>query len=384
MEMLGRRDFLRYTTLVVSLSLLFCAVPQSAQERQALPSQITDEEFWRIVEEFSEDGGQFNSENFSSNERGYQLLIPRLQATVSPGGVYMGVGPEQNFQYIASLKPAMAFIVDIRRQNLIQHLMYKAAFELSVDRADFLSRIFSRKRPEGLGPESTARQLMEAYRAAYPDPDLAAANMQVIRDVLIKDHNFRLGPDDEGIMHYVVDVFAMYGTGLNYGSSLGGTLRVGNGNQPSYGDLISLEDEQGQNRSFLASEESYNVIREMQKNNLIIPVVGDFGGAKAIRAVGQYIREHNATVMAFYLSNVEQYLFQPQGRATNGGWQNFYRSVATLPLDETSTFIRSGNTQGLGRGGGLTPVMSSMLEVIRAFNDGRLTTFSEALKMSGN
>jgi hypothetical protein len=43
------------------------------------------------------------------------------------------------------VKPKIAFIVDIRRQNLIEHLMYKALFELSADRAEFISRLLSRR-----------------------------------------------------------------------------------------------------------------------------------------------------------------------------------------------------------------------------------------------
>ena len=50
------------------------------------------------------------------------------------------MGPEQNFTYIAKIRPRIAFIVDIRRQAIIQHLMYKAVFHLSPDRVQFLSR----------------------------------------------------------------------------------------------------------------------------------------------------------------------------------------------------------------------------------------------------
>src|SRR5688572_386228 len=135
------------TVLFLALGLLLPSASAFAPA-DTLPSQISDEAFWKIIEAFSEDGGTFTSQNFSSNELGYQTLIPKLQAIVKPGGVYMGVGPEQNFQYIAGLKPKIAFIVDIRRQNMIQHLMYKAAFEMAPTRADFLSVIFSRVRPE--------------------------------------------------------------------------------------------------------------------------------------------------------------------------------------------------------------------------------------------
>jgi hypothetical protein len=137
-----------FLALVLAVSLSLVAPKLKAAD--TLPPQIGDAAFWKMIEDFSEPGGTFTSENFSSNERGYQNLMPKLQSIVKPGGVYLGVGPEQNFQYIAGLRPKIAFIIDLRRQNLIQHLMYKAAFEMSANRADFLSVIFSRRRPEGL------------------------------------------------------------------------------------------------------------------------------------------------------------------------------------------------------------------------------------------
>jgi hypothetical protein len=146
-----------------------------------------------------------------------------------------------------------------------------------------------------------------------------------------------------------------------------------------------LSDQNGMNRSYLASEDSFRVMKDLEKKNLLIPVVGNFGGPKAIRAVGQYLKDHGAIVGAFYLSNVEQYLFRPpdQGPPVD---RQFYESVGTLPLDESSMFIRSGNGGGGGRGGGggLTPMMSSMMDVVRAFKAGRINSQQDVLSMSTN
>ena len=81
---------------------------------------------------------------------------------MKPGGVYLGVAPDQNFTYIVATAPRLAFIVDIRRGNLLQHLMYKAIFELSVDRAEFVSRLFSKRRPPGA---TTSADRCRAVRA---------------------------------------------------------------------------------------------------------------------------------------------------------------------------------------------------------------------------
>ena len=75
----------------------------------------------------------------------------------------------------------------------------------------------------------------------------------------------------------------------------------------------------------------------MQTKNLIIPIVGDFAGPKALREVGAFVKEPSANVTAFYVSNVEDYL------RTNGVWQKFCANVATIPIDTSSLFIRPGN-----------------------------------------
>ena len=124
------------------------------------PGRLSDAEFWQIVTDFSEAGGRFQLQ-YMSNEDSLQFVIPALKEKVDRDGVY-GIGfvrTEQNFTYIAALHPKLAFVVDIRRDNMLEHLMYKALFELSTDRADFVSRLFSRKRP--------ARSRRECER---PDP----------------------------------------------------------------------------------------------------------------------------------------------------------------------------------------------------------------------
>jgi hypothetical protein len=99
---------------------------------------------------------------------------------------------------------------------------------------------------------------------------------------------------------------------------------------------MKADDGNGQYRSFLANEETFRLLKDMQTRNLIVPVVGDFAGDKAIRAVGKYLKDHGALVSAFYLSNVEQYLMQ------DGKWERFCRNAAALPHDDSSLFIRSG------------------------------------------
>ena len=348
----------RYFLAVVCLAALagqWLAVAPSAA-RAALPARLTDKEFWDLSEAVSESNGFFQSDNFLSNERGYQVVIPELIKTAKPGRVYLGVGPEQNFPYIIALKPALAIIFDVRRGNLHEHLLYKALFEMSNDRADFLSRLFSRARPDGLTKASTVEALMAAYDAVTPTEALYRANLKSVLDWLTVKHGFALHPDDlEGIDYVYKTAFYAGGPQLSYNmgqGSRGGGGAVGFGGRGggmggTYAGIQSLDDGTGLNRGFLANEENWNVMKDLETRNLLVPVVGDFGGPKAIRAVGKYLKEQGAVVSAYYLSNVEQYLNR------SGTEQAFLCNVATLPLDDTSTFIFTGaGRNGGGPGGG--------------------------------
>src|SRR5690606_29522322 len=129
-----------------------------------LPAQLSDAEFWKLASDISEPGGYFRIvDNFTSNEREVGQLYSMLRARGTNGGVYLGVGPEQNFTYIAAIRPSMAFIIDIRRQAVMQHLMFKAMFELSNDRADFIAMLFGKPRPAGIDSTTSIQAIWDAF-----------------------------------------------------------------------------------------------------------------------------------------------------------------------------------------------------------------------------
>ena len=337
-----------------------------------VPAQLTDEQFWKLSTTFSEQDGTFRSDNLLSNELNFQYVIPELLQKAKQGRIYMGVGPEQNFTYIVALKPAMAFIVDIRHGNLDVHLMYKALFELSKDRAEFVSRLFSRPRPNGLGEESSVREIFDAYLNAEPSKDLFEENLRSIEDHLKTKHGFRLSAGDLEGIEWALGNYYRYGPSINYNSSASAAApevvgAIGFGGRRgfggvSYADLMMADDGDGQFRSYLATEENFRFLKNFETKNLLVPVVGDFGGPQAIREVGKYLKSIDAIVSAFYLSNVEQYLSQ------DGKTAAFLANVASLPLDQSSTFIRSGGGRGFGFArGGLGSELGSILSEVRGF-----------------
>jgi hypothetical protein len=345
-----------------------------------VPSKLTDEQFWQLSVASSEEDGSFRSDNLLSNELGFQYVIPELQQTAKQGRIYLGVGPEQNFTYIVALKPAMAFIVDIRHGNMDVQLMYKALFEMSKDRAEFVSRLFSRPRPEGLTPQSTAFEIFSAYLGVDSSKDLYEENLKAIVDHLKVKHGFPLSAGDVDGIQWALSNYYRYGPAINYNSSataaapaiVGASGFGGGGGRGggavTYAELMMADDGSGQSRSYLASEENFAFLKDLETNNLLVPVVGDFGGAKALRAVGKYLKSIDAMVSAFYLSNVEQYLSQ------DGKTNAFLANVAGLPLDASSTFIRSGGGRGIGGGGfsrrgGLGSELGNMLTEVRPYLD---------------
>lgn len=311
----------------------------------SLPNRLSDAEFWRLSVSLSEDGGEFHSENFVSNEGQFQTVIPELTSRVDPGGVYLGVGPEQNFTYIAAIRPAMAFIVDLRRGNLHEHLLYKALFGLSSDRAEFVARLFSRATPTQMARNASPESLFTAIAATPATEARYRDNIAAIRRWLTDERSLPLTPEDlDGVEYVYRSAFFTDGPDLNY--RLNGRGGFGGGGTPTYAQLMTIDDGAGQQRSFLATEELFRVVKDLQARNLVVPVVGDFAGTKALRGIGRYVRDHQGVVTTFYLSNVEQY-----GRPV-GQWGEFCGNVAEMPLDGSSTFIRSFRGGRGGSGGG--------------------------------
>jgi len=321
---------------VLAVAVLLVIAARVAPVADTAAERISDEEFWRITTDFSERAGTFLSDNLLSNERWFQHVLPSLVQRARQNRVYVGVGPEQNFTYIVALKPTMAFIVDIRRGNFDFHLIYKALFELSADRAEFVSRLFSRPRPDGLSAKSSAEEVFTAVANAQASDTLYSRNMRAIVNHLTKTHQFQLSSADILRMQHIYNALYVYGPSIQYSTTTNAGRRITR--EPTYAELMRAADQGGFEHSFLATEEAFLWLKKFETENRLVPVMGDFAGPKTLRAVGQYLSERNATVSAFYLSNVEEYLKQ-EGKQTA-----FCANASTLPIDDTSTFIRSSRS----------------------------------------
>ena len=110
--------------LLTFLTPLACRGGEAGAEADARAASATsvqvDSSFAVLVERLSEPGGYFDTDNLISNETSYLHVIGELEELGVSGGAYIGVGPDQNFSYIAHVRPRIAFIIDIRRDNLLK------------------------------------------------------------------------------------------------------------------------------------------------------------------------------------------------------------------------------------------------------------------------
>ena len=346
----------------VALAMALAFLP-SAGAQSPLP-RISDREFQALITDMSEPGGSFVTDNIISNEIAFQDVIPELQRTHR--GAYIGVGPEQNLTYIVALKPSIAFIVDLRRGNMLLQLMYKALVEMSADRADFMSRLFARPRPSNVGADTDAGALFAAYAAAPMFETLAVTELQRILDQLTRVHGLALSNDDRRELGTVYQ--SLYRGGPRMRGDFGGGAWI-----PTYAELMALSDPSGRNQTFLGSEANFATLKMYESNNLIVPIVGNFSGGTALRAVGKYLADRHLEVGTFYASNVEDYLFR------DNTWKEFFGNVAALPVEEHALLIRTYYTQGLE---GMRTVLDPIRPMLAAFARGEIKTHDDVILRS--
>ncbi len=306
------------------LVALCCLAPLACQGQT--PSTPTA--FSERIGALSEPGGYFDTDNLISNETSYLHAISVLRAHDVTGGAYLGVGPAQNFSYIAAIRPEVALILDIRRDNMLHHLLFKALFAEARDRLDYLCLLTGRAYPSGAQHVDTwtIQQLVDAVDTAAPDAAMTARVQAALERI-----GFPLDDADHAILNRLHGPFLDDGLSLRFNS-------FGRAPQPYYPTLRQLllaTDLEGNQVNYLARADDFQFLKTMQAEDRLIPLVGDLGGTQALAAVGAFLKEQNLTVSAFYTSNVEYYLMR------QGTFNRFAETVATLPFDERSVLIRS-------------------------------------------
>ncbi|MFY9573109.1 MAG: hypothetical protein WAV20_17045 [Blastocatellia bacterium] len=287
--------------------------------------------FSQLSARLSEPGGYFDSDNLISNETSYLHVITKLREIGVSGGVYIGVGPDQSFSYISKIRPRLAIMIDIRRDNLLQHLLFKALFAHSRNRIEYLCTFFGKPFPKTRGWENRGvKELVEYIDSTASDPKFSDKILKEVRQDVQK-YGIPLSQSDLETIGKVQRAFLSAGLDIRYSSY----HRPPRSIYPPYRDLLLETDLSGQQQNYFNSEEEFQFLKKLEDQDMIIPVVGDLSGPQAVKAIGGYIAEIKERVSAFYVSNVEFYL-QRQGT-----FDKFVENLKSLPIDSRSLIIRS-------------------------------------------
>lgn len=337
--------------------LVALPLPLAAQRTDAAPT------FASLVARLSEPGGYFDSDNIITNEASYLKIASQLSKVGVRGGLYMGVGPDQNFSYIALIRPSIAFMVDIRRDNLLEHLLFKSLFVMARNRLEYLCLLLGKPVPADV-ERWTGRPTSDilAYISRTPTDSEAVRTARAASNGRINAFGVPLDARDRSTIDAYRAEFIASGLDTRY-SSLG---RNNRSDYPSFGQLIRATDRAGREIGYLAEEDAYQYVRSMERRDRIIPIVCNVAGTTAMRSIARYAEENGLVVSAFYLSNVEQYLIQ-----RDQGFDRYVANVRALPHNASSVIIRSyfgrfGQTHPLFVPGPGT-VSTSMIEPIDSF-----------------
>lgn len=319
----------RALILTLVFGVMFGATKRSwlaARAAGFVNDPISTNEFSRIIRDFSEDEAFYfpEADNYISNELGYANAVDELKRLPVRGDAYIGVGPEQNFTYIAKLRPRIAFILDIRRQAAIQHLMYKSIFHMAQDRAVFLKLLLSRPLTgiNAPGPDASVAQLATYFVKAKADEDIFESNLAEIERLIRDEFKVPMSSKDHGKLRRIYGAFKKRGLHISYSS------------HPTLKELMEQKGRDGMQQHFLATRKDYEFLRDLQLQNRIIPIIGDFAGSKAFRAIAGYLRENSHSVAVFYASSVEEIL------DVDGKFGRYAANIGELPITPGSYILR--------------------------------------------
>jgi hypothetical protein len=327
----------------LAIGALLVIAPAAWSARKSFPidggalhpsvAPLSDSTFARLIARLSESGGYFDSDNLLSNEASYLHVLGRMRALGVSGGAYIGVGPDQNFSYMAQVRPRIAFIIDIRRDNLLQQLLFKSVFTRARNRAEYLALLLGRPLPRDSQrwDSATVEELVALIDSTPPSPDAAARAQEVVLST-VKGFAVPLDERDLETIGRFHRVFIDAGLDLRYTSH----NRPPRAYYPTYRQLILERDLSGKQGSYLASESDYRFLKSLQERHLVVPVVGDLAGEHALTAIGKLMAERGEKVSAFYTSNVEQYLMRD-----GTSFDRFAVNLRRLPRDSRSVMIRS-------------------------------------------
>jgi hypothetical protein len=205
--------------------------------------------------------------------------------------------------------------------------MHKALFALSGDRASYLAHLTAR-RPGELPRDPSAAELVAAFSKSALDPGLLE---KTIQDVVAVLRPYDLVREDEWAEVATIQS-RLAGPGVN-ARFLALTM------YPTFARLIQTPDRDGQPAHFLAREEFYQAVRDRQRGDRVLPLVGDFAGPSVLPRLGDWLRKHRLAVSVVYVSDVEFFLRRART------FDAYVANLARLPWAEGALIVRTSTRE---------------------------------------
>ncbi|MGP3921046.1 LIC_10091 family protein [Nonomuraea sp. 10N515B] len=301
-------------------------------------------------------------------------------------GAYIGVGPCQNLTYIGALRPRLAIICDSRLDNLIEHLMFKMLIERATNPLDYLLLLFSRpvEEPPPSADIKEAEDLVAAFERGTPDPETYRDNLEWLRSEAKRRWEFNDGQLDR--LSYLYGQFfarqlAITAVNQECAEALG---------SPTLRDVILARNSYRRNFHFLTDADRFAYVRQMQLEDRIIPMLGNFSSAASIQLINDLLDKFGERADTIYLSNIEDYLVSrylldshgvasepnPDGLLKGVYTENYAQFIDHLSAIHTAPdtflirFIFQGERWGRTVGEDLEPTVSRLKTFLAAYRRG--------------
>ncbi len=281
----------------------------------------------RTVADLSEPEPGRAADNLITNEDSFARVAAEVARRVPAGGVYLGVGPDQNLTYVAHGRPRLGFVLDFRRRNALLHLVHKALLMLASDRAGYLARLLARA-PGALADDPSADDLVAAFARPAMDRARLDAAIAAVAATLAPTGLVR---DDEWPALATIQA-RLAGPGLE-GRFLALPM------YPTLARLVRSRDRDGRPAHFLARDDWYQAVRAAQVGDRILPITGDFAGDGALPRLAAWLHRRALPVSLLYLSDVEFFLLR------SGRFPAFAANLARLPWLEGAALIRTSTRE---------------------------------------
>jgi hypothetical protein len=366
--LIGARAFSHTCTVLVSVwrvaaPLFVAAMVTFGVVRALEPRVVRDTAFGERVRALSEAAGTFDTDNLISNEVSYLEVMPDLVERAVRGGGYVGVGPDQNFSYIARIRPSIAYIIDIRRDNLLLHLLFKAMFAQAETRLDYLCLLVGRAPPRP-APRWHVMPLEEILAEVDRAAPVDRARLRRRLESRIAAYGVALTKADLDTIARFHAAFMDAGLGIRFQSH----GRVPQWYYPTLRHLFLATDRDGRRWSYMADERAYRFVRDLQRADKVVPVVGDLSGAHAMAAIGRALDAEGERLSAIYVSNVENYLFR------GDRFEPYVDNLRQMPRAPNAVIIRS-----VFRGGPSASMLHRIDTLLDGIAEGRVRSYYDML-----